>query len=314
MTRRTSRSPRLVLALASAFALAACAPAQPLEWGVYVPDDSAPSSDLETVTAMAGEAPEYVLRFAAIGEPVPVDHLNQIADAGMTPVLTLEPWRPGAGTDQPDYTVARIAAGDHDADLTRWATELAAWGRPLLLRFAHEMNGDWYPWSTGAEGASAESYVAAWRHVHDIFRAAGAEEVQFVWAPNVPLGGVPGFEDAYPGADVVDVLGLDGYNWGDGDGHTWQEPEDLFGEGLDRLRSLEGEQPILVTETASAEGPRLGADKARWISDLVRFLADQDRVVGFIWFQAEKERDWRMNSTADAEAAFRDALAQRRRT
>jgi beta-mannanase len=284
----------------------------PVEWGVYVPDDGAPSSDLDTVEAMAGDVPDFVLRFAAIDEPVPLAQLTAIADGGSTPMVTLEPWIPGAGVEQPDYSLARIAAGDHDTALRRWATTLADWHRPVLLRFAHEMNSTWYPWSIGSNGNTAADYPAAWRHVHDVFRSAGADQVSFVWAPNVPFSGDSAtMQSVFPGPDTVDAIGIDGYNWGEGDGHHWQPPADLLGPGLHQLRQLPGDLPILVTETASAEGPQSGTDKATWISQLVDYLVHADRVTGFIWFQADKERDWRLNSTEQSQAAFRNALAGR---
>ena len=287
-------------------------PAHPLDWGVFLPDDNAPSSALPTVEAMAAAAPENVLRFAAIDQPVPLTELTSITNAGAVPVLTLEPWLPDAGVDQPEYSLARIAAGDHDAALQRWAAGLAAWNQPLLLRFAHEMNSTWYPWAIGVNGNTAADYLAAWRHVHDVFRNAGADQVSFVWAPNVPYADQSvGLADVFPGPEVVDVLGIDGYNWGDGDGHVWQSPAEVLGAGLHQLRALPGDRPILVTETASAEGPRAGTDKAEWINSLVDYLVSADRVTGFIWFQAQKERDWRFNSTEQSQAAFRNALARR---
>ena len=47
------------------------------------------------------------------------------------------------------------------------------------------MNGSWFPWSEGVNGNRAGEYVAAWRHVHDIFTAVGATNVTWVWCPNV---------------------------------------------------------------------------------------------------------------------------------
>lgn len=287
-------------------------PPHALTWGVYVPDDGTPSADLGVVQAMAGDAPDHVLRFAALDEEVPLGPLTAIAQSGATPVLTLEPWVPGAGVDQPDYALRRIAAGDHDAALGRWAAALTEWNRPVLLRFAHEMNSSWYPWSVGVNGNSAEDYVAAWDHVHGVFQDAGAAQVSFVWAPNVPYPGeTAAIESVFPGSDQVDVLGLDGYNWGEGDGYRWQSPAELFGPGLHRLRELPGDLPIMITETASAEGPRAGSDKADWTAALIDYLVRSERVTGFVWFQAQKERDWRLNSSEQAQAAFQDALAGR---
>jgi beta-mannanase len=43
---------------------------------------------------------------------------------------------------------------------------------PLMLSFGHEMNRPWFSW--GARSQPAAAFVAAWRHIHDIFAAAGA--------------------------------------------------------------------------------------------------------------------------------------------
>src|SRR5260370_24528146 len=83
---------------------------------------------------------------------------------------------------------------------------------------------------------------------------------------------------AFPGTDAVDLLCLDGYNWGDGQGHTWKNPEDIFARGLDQVRALDDRHPIVIAETASVEGPRSGADKADWIHQLANYLARQAQV------------------------------------
>jgi hypothetical protein len=282
-----------------------------LDWGVFVPDDRDGSSNLFTIKDMAGSLPQYVLRFAAIDEKIQIPQLTEINTMGAVPILTLEPWQPDGGTIQPDYALARIAAGSVDPQLDAWARNLAEWGQPVVLRFGHEMNTDRYPWSVGVNGNSAADYLAAWRHVRDRFSAARADNVSFMWCPNAPYEGAANMAESFPGSDSVDLLGLDGYNWGDGDGHTWKTPEEIFGEGIKQLRALDPVHPIVIAETASVEGPASGTDKAAWIKALVDFLMRQDRVSGFVWFQMNKERDWRFNSSAQSQAAFKAALTSR---
>jgi Glycosyl hydrolase family 26 len=282
-----------------------------IDWGVFVPDDRERSSDIFTIKQMAGSSPHYVLRFAAIGQHIPIPELTSITNLGAVPILTMEPWQPDGGPIQPDYTLAAIAGGAFDTELDAWARNLAEWNQKLLLRFAHEMNSGLYPWCVGVNGNTAADFVAAWKHVRDRFQRAGASKVSFLWAPNSPYEGATSISEVYPGTDAVDVLGLDGYNWGDGDGHTWKTPEQIFGPGLDELRKLDPLHPIVVTETASVEGPVSGTDKAAWIRNLVDYLSRQDRVTGFVWFQMNKERDWRFNSSQAAQDAFRQTLAAR---
>jgi beta-mannanase len=130
-----------------------------------------------------------------------------------------------------------------------------------------------------------------------------------VWSPNVPYPGSTDLASLYPGADSVDVVALDGYNWGSAPGQHWTEPAALFGPGIDRLRGIAPGKPVIVGEVASSE---VGGSKSAWNRDLVAYLQAQPDVLGFVWFDFQKEADWRIDSTAASATSLRDALALRR--
>ncbi|HZQ35876.1 MAG TPA: glycosyl hydrolase, partial [Dehalococcoidia bacterium] len=201
-----------------------------------------------------------------------------------------------------------------------WAQQLANYGRPVLLRWAHEMNGNWYPWGRGA-GNTPEKYVAAWRYLHDRFVAAGATNVLWVWSPNVvdeTNGGnaVP-FEAYYPGDSYVDWLALDGYNTA---ASGWRWFKQLFGPSYARITALTA-KPLMVAETSSSEElpaqAAVGDTKAKWITDAFGDAIPHafPRIRAVIWFNEDKtnvERngfDWRIGSSAAAQRAFSDAVA-----
>jgi beta-mannanase len=71
------------------------------------------------------------------------------------------------------YSAAQIAGGRYDAYAATWAKQAAAYNRHFLIRFAHEMNGDWYPQSVGQSGGTPDDYVAAYRRVRRIFDDSG---------------------------------------------------------------------------------------------------------------------------------------------
>ena len=127
--------------------------------------------------------------------------LQSIATFGM-PFITLEPWSLISQRDQanqPQYSLARIASGAYDADLRRIALVIAALHSPVYLRFAHEMNGNWYPWGSDVNGNQPADYVRAWRHVHGVFVAAGAVNAQWVWSPDADTGSKPvALQPLYP--------------------------------------------------------------------------------------------------------------------
>jgi beta-mannanase len=229
---------------------------------------------------------------------------------GAVPLVTWEPWVAGAGVQQPAYALDRITAGDFDPYLRRWADGLRAFGRPVLLRFAHEMNGDWYPWAEGVNGNGPGDYVAAWHHVRGVVTGAGASNVSWVWSPNVPYTGSVPLPGLYPGAGAVDVVGLDGYNFGTSQSwSSWVRPDVLFGPGLAQLRQLAPGVPVVISETASSE---LGGSKADWVRSLFSYLAVQPDVTAVVWFHFQKETDWRLDSSSASAAAVREALLARR--
>ena len=69
-----------------------------------------------------------------------------------------------------------MISGKYDSYIPQNVAEDARdWGHPFFLRFDWEMNGNWFPWSEGVNGNQSGEFVAAWRHVHDIFTSVGAQ-------------------------------------------------------------------------------------------------------------------------------------------
>ena len=236
---------------------------------------------------------------------LPTWWLDQIHAMGAVPMIGWEPWDPGASlTMQPDYQLRDIIAGRHDWLIDRWASQAAAYGKPMMIRFAHEMNGDWYPWSELVNGNRPGEFVDAWRHVHARFQAAGATNVQWVWNPNVETPWSIPMAELWPGDDVVDLAAIDGYNagtalpWG-----GWRSAEAVIGSiALPELRSVVGDVPIVIGETGSTES---GGDKAGWIADLFIWLEREHPDISMvIWFDESKETSWNVGSSDASAGAF----------
>ena len=300
----------LVIVLQILLAAPAAAAAHPLRFGVTTPSGPLSSQEISAVARTTGERPQMEMWYSDFRLAAPVAALNAVRQRGAEPVITWEPWSWGGGLTQPAYSLDRIRAGDFDGYLRNWATALRDWGHPVTIRLAHEMNGNWYPWAEGVNGNDPGDYVAAWRHVHDVFTSVGALQVGWMWSPNIPYPGSVPLIGLYPGDAYVDVVALDGYNWGASRSwSTWTNPNALFGPGLEQMRTLAPGKPIVIAETASAEA---GGNKAVWITALISYLDSQAGVTGFIWFQQNKEVDWRFTSSSAAAAAFASALANRR--
>jgi hypothetical protein len=247
---------------------------------------------------------EVVNVFVGWGESFPTTSVNAIVQAGAVPELTFEPWIYTKGVNQPAFSDSVIASGTYDAYLTHFAQGAAAWHAQLLFRYAHEMNGNWYPWAASVNGNTPASYIAAWRHVHQIFSNAGASNALWVWCPNA--GGPTPVASVFPGASYVNVIGMDGYNWG-GTSTTnggWRTPSQIFSRLLATVKSLGPGLPILINETGSAEA---GGSKATWLTELFSFVEGQTGLAGVVY--SNFGTLWPLTTSSGALAAAKSSLS-----
>lgn len=278
--------------------------------GAFVPGSPQNMAPVDAWAADAGRAPSLVMWYQAWGGPgnaFDPTALSHVADRGAVPMVTWEPWDWQAGMSQPAYSLRNINKGRYDTFIRTWATAAKAWGRPMMLRFAHEMNATPYPWAAFTNGNTPARYIAAWRHVHDIFVQVGATNVSWVWSPSIIGAGQVGLSSVYPGSSYVNWVAADGYNggsalsWG-----GWLKFGQLFNSTLDAFNTLAPGKPQMIAETASVEA---GGNKAAWITQMFAALALRPQVRALVWFNQNKEADWRIESSGAAQAAFATGAA-----
>lgn len=296
------------------------------------------NGSLESVDAIAratGEYPAIVQTYTDFTRPFDMASIQSVRAKGSTPLITWEPFDASASdkVNQPNYKLSKIIDGSHDAYINSVAQQILDAGTPdgISIRFAHEMNGNWYPWSEQVNGNAPGEYVAAWKHVVGIFYAKGIYNIDWVWSPNVPYEGGQDMGSLYPGDDFVWHTALDGFNFGTTDKwSSWKHPWDLFGPGLQRLQEVAPNKNVIIGETASVETEG-SLTKEAWIKDMVWYLnhwktdpAHPERTIkveGFIWFDQvkydqislgqTKPTDWRMDSSPEAFRGMLDALGAR---
>lgn len=267
-------------------------------------------STLTTFTNDAGRKPSIVMVFQAWGDAGKnflTGSMNFITAFGAIPMVTWEPWVSGGVVTQPTYSLANIIAGNFDTYITSFATSAATWGKPFYLRFAHEMNGNWYPWSEQVNGNSSGQYVTAWRHIHALFVAAGATNVIWVWAPNTEYSGSTALSELYPGDNYVDWIGMDGYNWGTSQTwSSWQSFSQVFNQTYTTILNVTSTKPLMIAEMSSSES---GGSKADWITSVFPGeISKFPRIQAFIWFNQTTGSDWRIESSNSAITAFKVAM------
>jgi hypothetical protein len=274
-------------------------------YGLDVPDNDPVT--ITSLTRQTGYRPQVLNVFVALDSPSfgPAT-LTRISRMGARPMITLEPWswRSSWGqADQAQYSLAALASGQWDANLKRITKVIRGYHGPVYLRFAHEMNGWWYPWAESVNSNQPGGYVRAWRHVHDLFHNVGAANVRWIWSPNALTASPKGTADLaalYPGDEYVDILGMTAYGHGASAAHT-------FDATLKALKAIAHKQ-IIISETG-ADGP----DKTKWITSFGHYLNSHAEIDGFVWFNTTPSTtgasgDYRFDDTRENLDAFRDTL------
>jgi len=244
---------------------------------------------ITSFTAATGVRPRIVLYYSGWHEKFWTSFADTATANGAVPFVEIDPT---------GISLAAIAAGHYDRYLRTYAKAVRSFGRPVILGFGHEMNGNWYSWGAGHVMPSA--FTAAWRHVVQVFRWAGAANVTWLWvvsslnATDAPL------RQWWPGAAWVNEVGIDGYYYRRSDTFA-----SVFGTTIASVRSFTTE-PILISETAVA--PAAGPGKIAGLFAGVR----ADHLLGLVWFDKAQHDppvhlDWRLENNPPMLAAFRAA-------
>lgn len=233
--------------------------------------------------------------------------MNAVRSHGSIPLVSWDPEDPSnSSPNQPTYQLQNIINGKFDAYITRWALDSKTWGHPYFLRFAHEMNGNWYPWAEQVNGNKPGQFVLAWKHIHDIFTRLGVSNVTWVWSPNADYSTSTSMRELYPGDAYVDWVGLSGYNWGNTGVHVWQSFNSIYSYTYNDILSLTS-RPIMLAEVASTEQ---SGNKANWITDayVTQLPRNYPRIRAVVWFNESKGMNWQIESSPSAQAAFASAI------
>lgn len=254
--------------------------------GVAINGAPTDMTKIEKFASSVGKQPNLIAIYESFDDKFAVAEARKAYQYGALPVIRWEPFKP---------TLADIAAGKQDEYILEFATAVRTLNLPIVLTFAHEMNGNWYPW--GRQRNKPAEFVAAWRHIHGLFAEAGATNVIWTWTPNVinPMPSVK-LKPYYPGDKYVHWIGIDGYYTRKGK-KTFGT---LFEPTLDQIREF-AKQPFLIVETA-AEPSSARPDQ---ISDLFEGVAERSDMLGLIWFNNDGSGEWNIDEDAAAIRRFR---------
>lgn len=264
--------------------------------GVF--EDGSPPSfqPVQDFGKAAGRQPNLVGYYSGWAQPFDGSYARAISQRGIIPFVQIDPTF---------ASVPAISSGAYDAYLKSYADSVRAFGQPVVIGFAHEMNAPWYSWGYGHTDPA--TFIKAWRYIVSLFHAEGADNVTWLWTINADRPGTGPIGNWWPGQQYVTWVGIDGYYYRPSDNFM-----SVFGRTINQVRRITG-KPILLSETAV--GPQAGQFVK--IGDLFRGMA-KFKTLGLVWFDKTQHngifhQDWRIEDSQTAEVSFklgvRDELA-----
>jgi mannan endo-1,4-beta-mannosidase len=261
--------------------------------GVYEKSSPVTYAGVEQFGKTVGRQPNLAVYFSGWGEKFQGTFARAARRRGAAPFVDIDP---------NTVSMASIASGLHDDYLRAYAAQVRSYRHPVVISFAHEMNGGWYPW--GYHNTSPRVWVLAWRHLVTVFRQAGADNVIWLWAVNRDGAGEGPIRDWWPGNDYVTWVGIDGY---------YESPASdfsgVFGQTIAEVRKLTS-RPLIISETA------VGQLSGRAVKIPGLFAGIRaDHLLGLIWFDKAQHngvhhQDWRLEGHPAAITSFRSAVQE----
>ena len=287
---------------------------------------------IEEFENMVGKHQAIIASSSYWGEQnFPAANLNVIWRHGALPLVFWSPWdQPYEQNRGPDkFSLSAIVGGTWDAYIDRWGDAAREFGKPMIVAFGNEMNGDWFPWSGWFYGGDAsvgdepdrwegpEHFKKAFRYVVDRVRARGASNIKWMFHTNnysYPLDTWNFAAAYYPGSNYVDWLGLSVYGQQFKDEPLANIPS-LVDWPYEEISRLDPTTPIMIAEWATGEFPHSG-DKGAWIQEgLDLFRTRYPRIKAAIyWHERWQNLDQtysnlRVNSSVGSLNAYRNGIA-----
>jgi cellulose synthase/poly-beta-1,6-N-acetylglucosamine synthase-like glycosyltransferase len=230
------------------------------------------------------------------------DHL---AAHGERPWITLQFGTPGVDGKPPlDASLPAIANGVQDANIQRWAQEIRAYGKPVYLTILLHVDRNWSVSSGVANGGIPQDVPRTWEHVQTLFKAAGATNVAWVWAPADPQEDrLPSDTIVPPPESTIDAVLQSMIRY---PGTPWPKPAAVLKAVVNRHPT----KPIFVE--VSALGP--SKEKAAWLEQIAAAARSNSHVYALLYHEggpdvhvtAAEASQWSLESDSLSLRAVKD--------
>ena len=306
------------------------------------PEDIVTADRIEQFNSLAGKKIIWAYfsnNWGTDGVAFPRTKVETIRSTGTIPFVRMMPRRFFEDPGDKTFSLQKIIDGLFDADLHQYAKDVKAYGHMVLIDFAVEMNGDWFPWSGIFNGGATtdgygdparadgpERFIDAYRHIIDIFRAENVDNVTWFFHPDVysnpegPAWNAP--KAYYPGDDYIDWIGISAYGPQNPNENYWDTFSTIIAERQSQILAISPNKPLALLEFGVTDHHPLG-NKASWITDAFNTILNENHPVQFKaiswWHENWEEQDnvWatiRIDSSTESLSAFKNMAGHSRFT
>lgn len=218
---------------------------------------------------------------------------------GRIPAISLFPGL----SDGTIITWSSIATGQQDGVLRAKAAELKAYGSPVLFNINHE------PYNESLEGwGTPANFIAAWRHVVNLFRAESVTNVSWMWVLTAWDFQKGRAEQFYPGDSYVDWIGANPFNFYSRDFPKWQSFERLTRAFYDWGASRR--KPLIIGANGTEEDPQRASRKPQWFRDAAAMMPTWPNIKAYSYYDTTMDGyHWEIDTSLASQQAYKDAIA-----
>lgn len=283
-----------------------------LLWGVAVPEGSAAA--VHRLEGAVDAQFDFVYSYHDINDLVPSSEDKKIVASGHVLHISIIP-RDFVLKNKNTIRWKDVAAGRYDSTLERQARGVARLPGPVFVTFDHEPDQ-----ASKAARGSVEDYIAAWRHIHDLYQRVGAKNVTWVW---VMMGWEPAFDRAgrlWPGNKYVDWISWEVYNHaGCFQGTAGGAKEQSFRQGVEtaynwfhrdgKKYGINPDKPMMISESGTILYPGDPQRTANWYAAIPGVLRDYPQIKAVTLFDNRVDScDYEFQKQPAALTAVRNAI------
>jgi cellulose synthase (UDP-forming) len=207
--------------------------------------------------------------------------IETIRRRGHIPLVVIEPWPFGIEGLSGETLLSDISDGRYDEAIRLIAKEVVKQKpQSILVRWGHEMElTGLYPWAQG----DPQKYIAAYRHVVDVFRDEKATNILWIWSP----AGNSGCQNYWPGEEYVDYIGVTILASEEWDQAAGLVPLRSFATLMTEKYWLADlfQKPIIATEVGVSATED---EKSKWLKEAILSWEQFPDLVGWIYFNQQQ--------------------------